>query len=96
MFEGLMSVSEVSASLDASPGAGMRTSMDDLPAVQVGQAIQHALGNFSENLFSSPSSELLDFLVDTVQASTLAELHGNGNRARRLIHKSSVVATNVF
>lgn len=49
--------------------------MDNLPTVQVRQAIQHALGNLPQNLLSSAASKLLDFLVDTVQTSALAKFH---------------------
>lgn len=91
-----MSASKISLCLAVSTGVSNFTSMDDLPAVQVGQAVQHALCNLSKDLLSSSASKLLDFLVDTVQASALAELHCDRDRARRLVHEGSVVAANVL
>lgn len=42
------------------------TSVDDFPAVQVRQAVEHAVGNFAENLLSGPAAKFLDFFVNTV------------------------------
>lgn len=70
--------------------------MDDLPAVQVGQPVEHALRDLSKDLLSSAPSQLLDFLVDTVQASALTKLHCDRDRARRLVHEGTVVAADVL
>jgi hypothetical protein len=94
MFEGLMSGWKL-AFIWRLAEADERTSVDDLAAVQVGEAVQHTLGNLSENLLSRPTPKLLDFLVDTVEASTFAEFHSDGNSACRLVHEGAVVATYV-
>lgn len=51
--------------------------MDNLSAVQIGQPVQHTLCNLAQDLFTGPASQLLHFLVDTIETSTFAEFHGN-------------------
>lgn len=70
--------------------------MNDLPAVQIGQAVKHALCDLSKDFLSRAPSQLLDFLVDTVQASALTELHCDRDRSRRLVHEGTVVAADMF
>lgn len=70
--------------------------MNDLPAVEVGQPVEHALCDFPKDFLSRAPAQLLDFLVDTVQASALTELHCDRDRARRFVHEGTVVATDVL
>ena len=100
MLEGLMSdEGVVSHAIRPNPGkrkTRMLTSMDDFPAVQVSQTIQYAVGNLGEDLLARSATKFLDFLVDTIQTSTLAKLHGDGDSARGLVHEGSVVATDMI
>lgn len=78
------------------PGGSKQTSMDNLPAVKIGKAVQDTLGNFSKDFLAGPASELLDFLVYAIQASSRTELHSNRYRTGRLVHKSAVVAADMI
>lgn len=49
--------------------------MDDLSAVQIGQAIQYALCYLSQDLLASPAAKLLDFSVDAVKTASRTVLH---------------------
>ena len=70
--------------------------MDDLPAVEIRQSVQHALRDLAQHLLAGPTAELFDLLVDTVQATTFAELHRNRDGPRRLVHERSVVLADVI
>lgn len=96
MLEGLISVESVRHLIGARLVVIMLTSVNDLPAVEVGQSVKHALCNFAKDLLSSSSSKLLDLLVDTVETATFAELHSNRNGARGLVHKGAIVAANMI
>lgn len=99
MLEGLMSDEGVSHAIRPNPGkrkTRMLTSMDDFPAVQVSQTIQHAVSNLGEDLLARSATKFLDFLVDTIKTSTLAKLHGDGDSARGLVHEGTVVATDMI
>lgn len=72
------------------------TSVNDFPAVKISQAVQNAFCNLPQDFLAGPAPEFLDFLVNTVQASSRAEFHGDRNRAGRLVHKSTVVATDMI
>lgn len=76
-------------------GIMVRTSMNDLSAVEIGQPIQDTFCDLAKDLLSSATSKLFDLFVDTVQASTFTELHGDRNGAGGFIHESTVVATDV-
>lgn len=64
--------------------------------MQIGQAAKHAFGDFSQNLFACPATELLDLFVHFVEAATLTKLHGNTDCARRSVHESTIVSANIF
>lgn len=49
--------------------------MDDLLAVEIGQAIQDTFGHFPEYLFACSTAEFLNFSVDTVEAPAFAIFH---------------------
>lgn len=70
--------------------------MNDLSAVKITQSIENAFSNLAQHFLSCSSAKLPDFTVDAVQTSSLAEFHGNGNRARGFIHKCTVVPTNML
>jgi hypothetical protein len=72
------------------------TSVNDFPAVKISQAVQNAFCNLPQDFLAGPAPEFLDFLVNTIQASSRAEFHGDRNRAGRLVHKSAVVATDMI
>lgn len=44
----------------------VRTSMNDLSAVEIGQPIQDTFCDLAKDLLSSSTSEFLDLFVDTV------------------------------
>lgn len=48
------------------------TSVDDLSAVEVCQAVQDALGNLSEHLLSGSTAEFLNFSVYAVETAAFA------------------------
>ena len=69
--------------------------MDNLATMQIGETIEHTVGNFSQHFFSGAPSKLLDFLVDTVETTAFAELHSDGNGTGRLVHERTVIAADV-
>lgn len=52
-----------------------RTSVDDLLAVEIGQAVQDTVRDFPEYFFPSSTAEFLDFPVDTVETTSFAVFH---------------------
>ncbi len=70
--------------------------VDDLLAVQVGQASQDPFGNLAEDLLAGAATQALDLLVDAVERSTLAELHGDGDGGGGRVDKSAVVSADVL
>lgn len=44
----------------------VRTSVDNLSAVKIGQPVQDALCHLAEHLLSGATSKLLDLLIDAV------------------------------
>lgn len=81
MLEGLISDWQL-AFVRHLAGKNGRTAVDDLATVEVGEAVQHTLGNFPEDLLSSPTTKFLDFLVNAVKTSAFAEFHSDRNGAR--------------
>jgi hypothetical protein len=69
--------------------------MNDLATVEIGQSVQDTFSDLAENLLSSATSKLFDFFVNAVETTTFAELHGNGDCTGRLVHESTIVATDV-
>lgn len=69
--------------------------MDDFSAVKVGQAVQNALCNLPQDLFSCSTTQFPNLLVYTVQTSSLTKLHRYRYRTRRLIHEGTVVAADM-
>ena len=67
-----------------------------LLTVKICQTVEDALCDFAKHFLSRPTAKLLDLTVHTVQAPTFAELHGYRNGAGRVIHKRTVVSTDVF
>ena len=53
------------------------TSVNNLPAVEVGETVQHTFRYLPKHLLSSPSAKLLDFAIDRVETATFAEFHCN-------------------
>lgn len=51
------------------------TSVDDLLAVEIGQAIQDTFCHFPEYLLTGPTAEFLDFSIDTVETASFAVFH---------------------
>ena len=76
--------------------AGFDVSMDDLFAVEIGQAIQDPLGNLSQDLLARPAAEFLNFSVDRVERPPLAELHGDADGRRRRLHEGAIVSADVI
>lgn len=70
--------------------------MDNLPAVKIGQSIQHTLCHFTKDFLARPSPKLPDPPVYTVETAPFAEFHDNGYRTRGFIHKGTIVPTNVI
>jgi hypothetical protein len=82
MLEGLISnlvLAFVQSRLDKEH---RHTSVNDLAAVKIGETVQHTFGNLSKDLFSRPTTKLLDFFVNTIKTSTFAEFHSDRNGAR--------------
>lgn len=71
------------------------TSVNDLAAIEVSQAVQHAFGALSQHLLTGSATQFLDFAVDRVETAAFAELHSNGDGAGRLVHECSVVLANM-
>ena len=76
--------------------AGLDVAVDDLLAVQVGEAVQHALGDLAEDFLAGAAAELLDFAVDGVEGAAFAEFHGDADRCCGRLDESAVVATDVL
>jgi hypothetical protein len=72
------------------------TSVNNLAAVEVGQPMQHPLGNLAQDLFAGPASQLLHLLVDAVETAALAEFHGDRDGTGRLVHECSVVLADMI
>lgn len=66
--------------------------MDDLAAMEVGQAVQHAFCDLPEDLFSSPTTELLDLTVDSIETSSRTVLHHNRYSTTRVVESAIVLA----
>lgn len=69
--------------------------MNNFSSTQICQSLQNTLRNFSQDFFACSAAELLDFPVYTVQAATLAELHGDGYCARGNILEGTVIFANI-
>lgn len=70
--------------------------MDDLLAVEVGEAVQDTLSYLAQDLLTSPTTKLLDFSVNAVKGTTFAEFHGNADGGGRRLHKRTIVSTNMI
>lgn len=81
--------------VSASHGKMVRTSMNDLSAMEIGQPIQDTFCDLAQDFLSSATSKLFDLFINAVQTSTFTELHGNRDGARGFIHESTVVTTDV-
>jgi hypothetical protein len=57
----------------------IHTSVNDLPTVQIRQAMKYTFSDFSQDFLARASAEFLDFAVYTVKRTTFAEFHGDGN-----------------
>ena len=55
-----------------------RTSVDDLAAVEVGEAVEDSFPDFAKHFLSDSAAELLDLSVDAVETSALAVFHRYG------------------
>jgi hypothetical protein len=76
--------------------AGLDVSVDDLLAVEIGQAIQYSLGDFPKDFLPCSATEFLDFSVDGVQGSSLAELHGDADGGCGWLHESAVISADML
>lgn len=76
-------------------GRMVRTSMNDLSAVEIGQSIQDTFCDLAKDFLSSATSKLFDLFVDAVQTSTFTELHGDRDGAGGLVHESTIVTADV-
>ena len=70
--------------------------MDDLLAVEVGQAVEHALGDLAEDFLAGAAPEFLHFAVDAVERATFTEFHGDGDGGCGGLDKGSVVPADVL
>lgn len=70
--------------------------MDDFLAVQVGETVENAFGDFTEDFLACAASEFFHFAVDGVERAAFAELHGDGDCGCRGVDKGAVVETDVF
>ncbi len=71
---------------------GFDIAVDDLSAVEVCQAIQHALGDFPKNLFARAAAEFLDFAVDAVEGTAFTEFHDDADGAAAVVELAIVLA----
>lgn len=67
------------------------TSVDDLAAIEVCQAVEDAFSHLPEDLLASPPAELLDFAVNRIKTAAFTKLHCDRYRARRLVHERTIV-----
>ena len=72
-LEGLMS--DIVSEIRPIPLAERLTSVYDLSAVQVRQAVQHTFSDLAQDLLARSSTQFLDLAVNAVQAASFAELH---------------------
>ena len=66
--------------------------MDNLPAMQIRQSIQHALCDFSEDFFASAAPEFFDFAIDAVEGAAFAEFHCDADGAADVVELAIVFA----
>ena len=71
------------------------TSMNNLSTMKIGQSIHDTLSHLAQDFLARAAPQFAHFLVNAVQTSALAELHGNRDGPRRLVHERPVVATDV-
>ena len=76
--------------------AGFDVAVDDLLAVEIGEAVQHAFGDLPEHLFTGSPTELLDFAIDAVKGAAFTEFHGDGDCGSCWVLEGAVVSTDVL
>lgn len=76
-------------------GLEQHTSVDDLAAMEIGQAIQDSFSYFSQHLFPCSTAKLFDFSINTIETATFTVFHRNGYGATRII-KSAIVFANML
>ena len=76
--------------------AGFDVTVDDLLAVQVGQAIQDAFSDLTEHFFASSSAKFLDFAVDGVEGTAFAEFHRDADGCCGRLDESAVVPADML
>lgn len=75
--------------------AGFDVSVDDFPAVEVGEAIQDTFSDLTEDFFAGAATKFLDFAVDAVEGAAFTEFHRNADGAADVV-ELTVVFTDVF
>lgn len=70
--------------------------MNDLPTVKIAQTVKNAFSHLSQDFFSSSTAQFPDLTIDAIQTASFTELHGDGDRTRRFVHKCTVIPANVL
>ncbi len=70
--------------------------MDDFLRVEVCESAEHSFGNLAQDLLACSPTEALDFFVDAVERSTLAELHGDRDSGGRRVYEGAIVPADVL